>query len=199
MRAQAEPHIARSQVSPDFLVATFQEGRFTDGGAVDCGYCISGDGGLSWSRALIQNLTQAAGGSYFRATDPVAGIDLNGTIYLNTEGATDTNFNNGDILVSRSTNGGVTFAAPSIVYHPPNNNVFPDKPWMVVNTFASTTTVGRILATFTLFSNNFGGSIERAYSDDGGVTWSAGSAGSACDFTRMARKAPKSKIAALQT
>src|ERR1700731_1068031 len=41
MRAQAEPHIARSPANPDFLVAVFQEGRFAGPGAVDCGYSIS--------------------------------------------------------------------------------------------------------------------------------------------------------------
>jgi hypothetical protein len=175
MKAQAEPHIARSPIAPDFLVATFQEGRFVDAGAVDCGYSISSDGGLSWTRALIPNLTQASGGTYFRATDPVAGVDLSGNVYLNTEAATDVNFNNGDIVVSRSSDGGQTFGAPSIVYRPPNNTVFPDKPWMAINTFAGTATVGRILATFTLFSNTstVGGSIRRAYSDNGGTSWSA--------------------------
>jgi hypothetical protein len=172
MRAQAEPHIARSPVNPDFLVATFQEGRFTDGGAVDCGYSISSNGGLSWTRALIPNLTQVAGGSYFRATDPVAGVDLSGNVYLNTEGATDVNFNSGDILVSKSTNGGANFAAPSVVYHPPNTTVFPDKPWMAINTFAGTATVGRILATFTRFLGS-ASPIVRAYSDDGGLTWTS--------------------------
>ena len=89
MRSQAEPHIARSPLNPDFLVAAFQEGRFTNGGSVDCGYSISSDGGLTWSRALIPNLTQTTGGPYYRDTDPVAAIDLNGYVYLNTEAATD--------------------------------------------------------------------------------------------------------------
>ena len=119
---------------------------------MDCGYSISGDGGLNWTRALIPNLTQTSGGAYFRATDPVAGVDLNGNVYLNTEAAIDLNFNNGVILVSRSSDGGRTFGAPSVVYQPPNNTVFPDKPWMAINTFSGTATVGRIVATFTLFS-----------------------------------------------
>ena len=163
-KAQAEPHIARSASNPNFLVATFQEGRLRGGGAVDCGYSISNDGGFSWTRALIPNLTQAAGGPYFRATDPVAGVDLNGNVYLNTEAATDSNFNNGVILVSRSSDGGQTFGPPAVVYQPPNNTVFPDKPWMAINTFSGTATVGRIVATFTLFSNlnKDGGSIWRA-------------------------------------
>src|SRR5215210_7345652 len=41
--AQAEPHIVRSQADPDYLLAIFQEGRLTNGGAVDCGYSVSHD------------------------------------------------------------------------------------------------------------------------------------------------------------
>ena len=70
MRAQAEPHIARSQVDPDFVVAVFQEGRFADGGAVDCGYSVTRDGGLSWTRALIPNLTTVTGGPIFPRDRP---------------------------------------------------------------------------------------------------------------------------------
>jgi len=51
MRAQAEPHIARATTSEDFLVGVFQESRFANGGgAVDCGYSVSHDGGLTWTR-----------------------------------------------------------------------------------------------------------------------------------------------------
>ncbi len=171
MRAQAEPHIARSPVNPDFLAATFQEGRFTDGGAVDCGYSISSDGGLTWSRALIPNLTQTTGGPYYRDTDPVARIDLNGYVYLNTEGATDVNFNTGIVLVSRSIDGGATFGAPVVVYQPASSSVFPDKNWLAINTFAGTSTVGRMVVTFTRFSGS-ASPIVRSYSDNGGATWS---------------------------
>ena len=181
MRAQAEPHIARSPVAPDFLVATSQEGRFANGGAVNCGYSVTTDGGLTWSRALIPNLTQSSGGPYFRATDPVAGFDLNGNIYLNTLVAVDPTFDTAAVVVSRSIDGGQTFGAPSVAYQQPNSNVFPDKNWMAINTFANTATAGRILVTFTLFTNvnNEGGQIARAYSDNGGAIWSAADAISA--------------------
>src|SRR5689334_15291228 len=135
LNAQAEPSIARSPINSDFLVGTFQEGRFTDGGAVDCGYSISIDGGRSWTRALVPNLTQTSGGPYFRATDPVAGVDLNGNTYLLTEAATDELFRHGIVLVSRSSDGGQTFGTPSVVYQPSSGG-FPDKPWMAINTFA---------------------------------------------------------------
>ena len=96
MRSQAEPHIVRSRVDPQFLLATFQEGRFVDGGALDCGYSVTHDGGLTWTRALIPNLTTTTGGPYPRATDPVAGIDLSGRAFLNTEAATNAGFHRGD-------------------------------------------------------------------------------------------------------
>ena len=171
MRAQAEPHITRSQTNPDFVVATFQEGRFTNGGAVDCGYAVTRDGGLSWTRALIPELTRAVGGPYFRATDPVAGIDLNGNVFLNTDAATDVNFDSGVIVVSRSTDGAKTFAAPVIAFQA-GSNVFLDKNWMAINTFSNLRTTNRVVVTFTEFFNNGPNPIARVYSDDAGQTWS---------------------------
>ena len=176
--AQAEPHIARSPVDPDFLTAVFQEGRFADGGggAVDCGYSVTHDGGLTWTRALIPNLTIVTGGPYTRATDPVAGIDLDGRIFLNTLAATGSDFDTGVnvILVSRSIDGGATFDSPSIVFQPESSSDFLDKPWMAVNNFGGTSTAGRILVTWTVFTFDFSASpILRSYSDDHGVTWSA--------------------------
>ena len=172
MRAQAEPHIARSPVDSQFLLATFQEGRFTDGGAVDCGYSVTHDGGLTWTRKLIPNLTTVTGGPYPRATDPVAGIDLDGRAFLNTEAGTNAAFTEGIILVSRSLDGGDTFEPPAVVFQPGNSSNFPDKPWMAINTFAGTASVGRILVTWTLFGTTNASPILRSYSDDYGVSWS---------------------------
>ena len=174
MRAQAEPHIARAPNNPNLLLATFQEGRFTTSGAVDCGFSVSHNGGSSWTRALIPGLTMTSGGPYFRATDPVAGADASGNLYLCTLAATDANFVSGVVLVSRSTDGGATFAAPRVAYRPPNNTRFPDKNWMAINTFPGTPTFGRIVVTFTLFTDTSieGAPIVQTHSDNGGLTWS---------------------------
>ena len=179
-RAQAEPHIARAPNNPDFLVATFQEGRFANGGAADCGYAVSHDGGLTWTRALIPNLAQPSGGEYERATDPVVAIDFAGNAYLNTLGLVTGQDSQGQIesvgtiLVSRSTDGGNTFASPVVAFATPNADTFADKNWMAVNSFPGTPTAGRIVVTWTLFSNVDlpTHAIQRAYSDNGGVTWS---------------------------
>src|ERR1043165_8570736 len=129
LRAQAEPHIARSPTNPDLLAATFQEGRFTDGGAVDCGYAISHDGGLSWSRALIPGLTAIVGGPYYRVSDPVAGIDLKDFVYLNTIGLLDSSLTTSAVLLNRSTNGGASFEPPVEAMRSTDSSVLLDKNW----------------------------------------------------------------------
>jgi hypothetical protein len=179
MRAQAEPHIARATTNEDFLVGVFQEGRFANGGgAVDCGYSTSHDGGLTWTRALIPHLTMTSGGPYFRATDPVVAFDLNNNVYLETLVATDAQFVSGAVVLSESTDGGANFTSPVVAYQPGSTSIFPDKEWMAINTFASTATAGRLLVTFSLFSNvnSDGAPILRVYSDNGGASWSSASA-----------------------
>src|SRR5438094_7752903 len=169
MRAQAEPHIARATSNEDFLVGVFQEGRFANGGeAVDCGYSVSHDGGLTWTRALIPQLTMTSGGPYFRSTDPVVTINLINTVYLETLVATDHQFINGAIVLSKSTDGGATVAAPVVAYRPGSNSVFPDKEWMAINTFPGTATGSRLLVTFSLFSNinSNGAPVMRVNSED---------------------------------
>ncbi len=172
MLAQAEPHIARHPNLPDILVATFQEGRYTDGGAVDCGYSVTQDGGLSWTRALIPGLTSVVGGPYYRASDPVAAIDLNGAIYLNTIAALDASFSTSAVVLSRSTNGGASFDPPIEASRSPDSSVFLDKNWMAVNTFSNTPTAGRIAVTYTRFDSTGNFPIVSAFSDDAGQTWS---------------------------
>ena len=175
LRAQAEPHIVRAPDDPDFLLATFQEGRTTTGGAADCGYAVSHDGGLTWTRSLIPNLAKPSGGEFDVASDPVAAIDANGVAYLNTLGVRNSSPVAGTALVSRSNDGGFTFGSPVVAYESPNNEFFPDKNWIAVNSYAGTPNAGRVVVTFTLFSNNVVSNrpIVRVLSDDGGQTWSA--------------------------
>lgn len=52
-RQQAEPHVFRSVSETGTVLATFQEGRRSDGGAASCGYAFSTDFGYTRDRALI--------------------------------------------------------------------------------------------------------------------------------------------------
>ena len=105
-------------------------------------------------------------------------FDLNNNVYLETLVATNPDFTTAAVVLSKSTDGGATFASPTVAYQPGTTTVFPDKEWMAINTFGSTATAGRILVTFSSFSNvNANGApILRTYSTDTGFTWNTAAA-----------------------
>jgi hypothetical protein len=180
---QAEPHAIRSTTDPDLILATFQEGRFPDGGARNNGFAVSTDGGFTWMRRLNPRLTIVNQGPYFRATDPVGGINREGHLFLNSLVAVDFNFDKGRLVVQRSTDRGLTWSDPITVYSgistSPTNSIFPDKNWMVVNDYPDETTTGRIIVTWTDFRVLMDGVrdiqdylIMSSYSDNDGNNWS---------------------------
>ena len=129
------------------------------------------------------------GGPYYRTSDPTAAIDLNGNVYLNTIVSIATDFNSGtrNLMISKSTDGGVTFGTPTIAYQQAKKTSgSPDKNWLTVNTFPSTPKPNRLLLTFTN-NTSTAGPIYRTYSDDGGATWSSSlkvSSAGFCDGSR---------------
>jgi hypothetical protein len=90
----------------------------------------------------------------------------------------------GDVGVSRSIDGGLTWEKPVTVFKgqgagigPANNAVFWDKEYIAVDNFESSPYFGRIYVTATKFVNGLQGSytespIFLSYSDDGGASWS---------------------------
>jgi len=175
---QAEPFVFRSVANPDHVLATFQQGRFggSEGGAADGSYALSTDGGFTWARALTPGLSQLSGGAYFRSTDPVSAIDLQGNLFLSTLDARDSLFTLDDLVVSRSLDGGATWTN-HVAFSTPNAQLFADKDWLAVDDFAGTPNAGRLVATFTGFSsdaagNSTGDGLFAVVSDDQGATWS---------------------------
>lgn len=181
---QAEPHVTRSISDPDLILATFQEGRYFDGGAVSNGYAVSEDGGFSWRRELNPNLTLVTGGPYYRGTDPVAAISLDGTMYLNSLVSVDQDFGLGRLVIQRSDDRGHSWTDPITIYTGKSgsgfNNIFPDKNWMVVNDISGTPNLGRIVVTWTNFRTIRTDLIDTeqylimsSYSDNLGESWSS--------------------------
>jgi hypothetical protein len=169
--------LVRSLTNPEVLLATFQEGRHSDGGAVSCGYAISNDGGLTWRRDLTPNLTTINGGRFSRATDPVAGAGPQGDLYLQALGSTQGTFAQAAVVVSRSFDGGATWSAPVTVFESTATNPVPDKNWLAVNEHPGTATTGRLVSTWTGFQNNTAGQLTSvhlisSFSDDRGASWS---------------------------
>jgi hypothetical protein len=91
----------------------------------------------------------------------------------------------GNVSVSRSLDGGVTWQPPVTVFHgsgagigPANNAVFWDKVFMGVDNNVGSPFFGRIYVTASRFQNGLQGSyaespIWLSSSDDGGVTWTS--------------------------
>ena len=175
---QAEPYVFRSTSDPERVLATFQEGRFggSEGGSADGGYALSLDGGFSWQRSLTPNLSQVTGGKYFRSTDPVSAIDLQGNLFLSTLDARDAGFTLDDLVVTRSLDGGATWSN-HVAFSTATPQLFADKDWLAVNDFAGSPNVGRLVATFSGFASTAGGlqlgdTLYSMESDDQGTTWS---------------------------
>ena len=91
----------------------------------------------------------------------------------------------GNVSVSRSTDGGIHWSEPITVFKgqgagigPAANAVFWDKEYIAVNNYPGTPGYGRVVVTATKFVNGLQGSyassaIWASYSDNGGATWSA--------------------------
>lgn len=176
---QAEPYIVANPANPANLLAGAQEGRFFDGGAVGNGSYASLDGGATWTRAFIPGVSVASGNpAYERATDPVVAFGPDGTAYFCSLAINITTIP-GAILVNRSTDGGVTWGAPSTVIASETHEHFLDKQWLTVDTNAGSPFRGRLYVTWSDFvappGNPFG--LKKiteniAWSDDA-IHWSA--------------------------
>jgi hypothetical protein len=167
-RGQTETHLARSYSDPNLLLATCMEG--TDGqGAMDCGYSVSTNGGLTWgSRTLVPGLTALSGGTLPLVADPAAAFDLAGNAFLinlpfNQSATYD------ELDFSKSSDQGQSFLPPQQLFRT-NATYSADKDWIAINTFRDSTTVNRIAVAFTRQGGT--NQIHCLYSDDGGSTWS---------------------------
>lgn len=176
-RAQAEPHLIRSYSDPNLLVATFQEGRFEDGGAFNNGVSISRDGGLTWSRELLPGLVKGyERGRFDRASDPVAAVDNNGNIYINSLGVeiTATDEKISTVVVNRLTPGRTIWDRARIVASGDVPQNFLDKNWFTINTYPGTSNEGRIAVTYSdiIDAGPFGVSpLAISLSDSRGSRW----------------------------
>ena len=145
-------------------------------------YYTTFDGGLTWSTGNMSVLTKRRTGS-----DPVTVFETkSGNVLhasLNYGFTKDGQSTTGDVVVSVSTDGGLTWAKPVVAYHGHGadkdpTQVFNDKEWLVADTDPSSPYYGRVYLTWSRFLARHGHYVESpiwmSYSDDGGLSWSAG-------------------------
>jgi hypothetical protein len=169
----------RTEVEPDTysfgdtVMGVHQAGRFADGGASNIGYVVSTDGGATWSRGFLPGTTVFASppGPWSRATDPSVAYDPAHDVWLvNILAMTGTIGK--AVLVSRSTDGGLTFGSPVTVAAAVSNQFF-DKNWITCDTTPTSPHYGTCYTEWD--DANTGNQLHVSRSTDGGLTWTASS------------------------
>jgi len=165
--SEAEPD---SFASGSTVVATFQVGRFSSGGARAIGFATSTDAGRHWRNGLLPRVTVSSRprGEFSRASDPSVAYDaLHGVWLVSSLAFSD---NESALLVSSSSDGR-HWSAPFVAARKPNTNdgILFDKEWIACDNGASSPFRGHCYLSYS--------DIERMRlatqtSTDGGRTWS---------------------------
>lgn len=168
----------KTQVEPDAtafgstIVAAFQSGRFQSGGANNIGWATSTNAGASWTNGFLPNISAVAGGPYDRVTDPSVAYDAAHNVWLISSLPVDELAIGGGlggvaVVVSRSTDGGLTWGDPITIA----TGTDVDKNWTVCDNTATSPFYGHCYTEWDDHGDN--DRIKMSTSLDGGLTWSA--------------------------
>ena len=138
LNSEVEPFVDVNPANGDNIIGAWQQDRWSNGGSRGNAVGASLDNGTSWrivsrtKNSLCTGGTAANGGGYERASDPWVTISPNGDAYLmslSVDDAPDTAFgtNPDAMLVSKSTDGGLTWSDPVTLIRDDNPNRFNDK------------------------------------------------------------------------
>jgi len=163
-----------TQVEPDTfafgstIVSAFQSGRFFDGGSSDIGWATSQDGGKTWVHGFLPSTTvnSSPTGPYARISDPAVGYDAKHGVWMIASLGLTSQGTGAAVLVSRSTDGGLSWGAPVAVS---TTNGFYDKTWIACDNTPSSSHYGNCYETWD--DANLGDLLLASTSSDGGLTW----------------------------
>ncbi len=164
-----------TEVEPDTfsfgstIVAALQVARVFNGGACDIGFATSTDGGKTWTHGFLPGTTVFAtpAGIYARVSDPSVAFDARDNVWLISYLGLKT-LSDVDVVVSRSTDGGLTWGLPVAVNA---SGDFNDKNWSVCDNTTSSPFFGNC---YTEFDDVNDRDLEQmSTSTNGGLTWGA--------------------------
>lgn len=176
VNAEVEPFAAAQPGNPKLLLSTWQQDRWSNGGARAVVTAVSPDGGGNWTRQLMPfsrcgSASPGSTGDFERASDPWVDIGPTGTLHAMALG-----FNIGALLpgsasamlASRSTDGGLSWSQPTTLARD-GETLFHDK-----NSLTADPTDARYVYAVwdRLDASNFGPTL-LARSVNGGATWEA--------------------------
>lgn len=127
--SEVEPWIDVNPTNPLNIVGGYQQDRWEGGGSRGDMTSVSLDGGLTWRQVVIPGVVKCAGGPFDRSTDPWLSFAPDGTLWFVSQ-AFDVFDSRTGMLVSKSTDGGLTWSAPvdvSPVFSNPPRFPFDDK------------------------------------------------------------------------
>jgi hypothetical protein len=148
------------------IVAAFQSGRFTNGGASSIGFATSSDLGQTWRSGFLPGLTGLSrpAGSAERASDPTVVYDAEQGVWL--IAALTLAADQWQLLVSRSTDG-LSWSLPVAAAVSAAGTL--DKGWLACDNWPSSPLRGRCYLSYLDVASN---QIATRASTDGGLTWS---------------------------
>jgi hypothetical protein len=175
--SESEPHLAVNPTDRTNMIAGWHQDRWSTGGAQSLGVAYTTDGGLTWTPVTIP-LTRCSGaaprsaGDYERASDPWISFGPDGTAYFMALSIDNSSGENA-MLVSRSTDKGKTWAAPTAIVRQPAQDASQSSVSHDKNTLAADPrNPGNVYATWTVFRSGVT-SLIFSRSTDGGRRWSA--------------------------
>jgi hypothetical protein len=193
--AEVEPYIAVDPSNPNHLITSVQQDRWNDGGSNGLTNSVSFDGGASWQLASTQpafstcaGAAKGSSGGFDRATDPWVSFSSDGKIAysisdsFNADGPAFGGASS--IIISRSTDGGITWQTPVTAQLDTSSTVLNDKESVTADPLNPTSAYAvwdRLVSPSTNANPSafpvtpaFRGPALFSRTNDGGVTWSPG-------------------------
>jgi hypothetical protein len=173
-----EPDVEANPADPLNIIASSN-----DYGSCCDQYYTTVDGAASWSTGNMSiEKPLKIGSDPVTVFDTKHGTAIHASLSYSVQHAAGSQACDGDVLVSPSRDGGLTWLKPVVVDDGigcdfSKSQLFSDKEWIVTDNYPGSPHYGRTYLTWTRFLSHYGEYIEspifEAHSDDGGFSWSA--------------------------